>query len=71
MEKFGLIFDYFQLKSIIPFSSSSIIFFQLIFKITVPQEVQLIKREYFNMWYDLSPYYYAFTIINIPLQVRK
>ncbi|KAF3426173.1 hypothetical protein E2986_03051 [Frieseomelitta varia] len=35
----------------------------------VPLEIQLIKREYFNMWYDLSPYYYAFTIINIPLQI--
>ncbi|KAK9293493.1 hypothetical protein QLX08_011583 [Tetragonisca angustula] len=34
-----------------------------------PLEIQLIKREYFNMWYDLSPYYYAFTIINIPFQI--
>lgn len=34
-----------------------------------PSEVQLIKREYFNLWYDLSPYYCAFTVVNIPLQV--
>lgn len=34
-----------------------------------PSEVQLIKREYFNMWYDLSPYYCAFTIVNIPAQI--
>ncbi|XP_017879116.1 ATP-binding cassette sub-family G member 1-like [Ceratina calcarata] len=34
-----------------------------------PSEVQLIKREYFNMWYDLSPYYFAFTTVNIPVQI--
>ncbi|XP_050573971.1 ATP-binding cassette subfamily G member 4-like isoform X4 [Bombus affinis] len=34
-----------------------------------PSEVQLVKREYFNMWYDLSPYYCAFTIVNIPGQI--
>ncbi|XP_043264536.1 ATP-binding cassette sub-family G member 1-like [Colletes gigas] len=34
-----------------------------------PSEVQLVKREYFNMWYNLSPYYCAFTLINIPVQV--
>ncbi|XP_017760131.1 PREDICTED: ATP-binding cassette sub-family G member 1-like isoform X1 [Eufriesea mexicana] len=35
----------------------------------VPMEVKLIKREYFNMWYDLSAYYCAFTVVNIPGQV--
>ncbi|XP_034187738.2 ATP-binding cassette sub-family G member 1 isoform X1 [Osmia lignaria lignaria] len=34
-----------------------------------PAEVQLIKREYFNMWYDLSPYYCAFTVVNLPAQI--
>ncbi|XP_076174548.1 ATP-binding cassette subfamily G member 4 isoform X2 [Ptiloglossa arizonensis] len=34
-----------------------------------PSEVQLVKREYFNMWYNLSPYYCAFTVVNIPVQV--
>ncbi|XP_053980636.1 ATP-binding cassette sub-family G member 1-like [Hylaeus volcanicus] len=34
-----------------------------------PSEVQLVKREYFNMWYKLSPYYCAFTVMNIPVQV--
>lgn len=44
-------------------------FFLINIKIAVPSEVQLIKREYFNLWYDLSSYYCAFTIINIPAQV--
>ncbi|XP_076296280.1 ATP-binding cassette sub-family G member 1 isoform X1 [Lasioglossum baleicum] len=34
-----------------------------------PSEVQLVKREYFNMWYNLSPYYCAFTLVNIPAQL--
>ncbi|XP_076766313.1 ATP-binding cassette sub-family G member 1 isoform X2 [Xylocopa sonorina] len=34
-----------------------------------PSEVQLIKREYFNMWYDLSSYYCAYTVVNIPTQI--
>lgn len=34
-----------------------------------PSEVQLVKREYFNMWYNLSPYYCAFTLVNIPGQL--
>ncbi|KZC09021.1 PREDICTED: ATP-binding cassette sub-family G member 1-like [Dufourea novaeangliae] len=34
-----------------------------------PSEVQLIKREYFNMWYNLCPYYLAHTLTNIPAQL--
>ncbi|CAK9830397.1 ATP-binding cassette subfamily G member 4 [Anthophora retusa] len=34
-----------------------------------PSEVQLVKREYFNRWYDLSPYYCAFSVVNIPVQI--
>ncbi|CAK9794778.1 ATP-binding cassette subfamily G member 4 [Anthophora quadrimaculata] len=34
-----------------------------------PSEVQLVKREYFNRWYDLSPYYCAFSMVNIPVQI--
>ncbi|XP_076239728.1 ATP-binding cassette sub-family G member 1 [Calliopsis andreniformis] len=34
-----------------------------------PSEVQLVKREYFNRWYNLCPYYCAFTLINIPVQL--
>nr|XP_033326604.1 ATP-binding cassette sub-family G member 1-like [Megalopta genalis]XP_033326605.1 ATP-binding cassette sub-family G member 1-like [Megalopta genalis]XP_033326606.1 ATP-binding cassette sub-family G member 1-like [Megalopta genalis] len=34
-----------------------------------PSEVQLVKREYFNMWYNLSPYYCAFTLVNMPAQL--
>ncbi|CAB0036164.1 unnamed protein product, partial [Trichogramma brassicae] len=34
-----------------------------------PQEVQLIKREHFNRWYDLGPYFSALTVSNIPAQL--
>ncbi|OXU22442.1 hypothetical protein TSAR_008898 [Trichomalopsis sarcophagae] len=34
-----------------------------------PQEVQLVKREHFNRWYDLGPYFCALTVSNIPAQL--
>ncbi|XP_012271259.1 ATP-binding cassette sub-family G member 1-like [Orussus abietinus] len=34
-----------------------------------PSEVQHVKREHFNRWYDLSPYFCAMTLSNIPGQV--
>ncbi|XP_028045850.1 ATP-binding cassette sub-family G member 1 isoform X2 [Monomorium pharaonis] len=34
-----------------------------------PLEVQLMKREHFNRWYHLSAYFWAFTVVNIPLQI--
>ncbi|XP_076227054.1 ATP-binding cassette sub-family G member 1 isoform X2 [Nomia melanderi] len=36
-----------------------------------PAEVQLVKREYFNMWYNLSPYYCAFTVVSIPTRIME
>lgn len=34
-----------------------------------PSEVHLIKREHFNRWYDLSPYFCAHTLSSIPAQI--
>ncbi|XP_033226559.1 ATP-binding cassette sub-family G member 1-like isoform X2 [Belonocnema kinseyi] len=34
-----------------------------------PSEVHLIKREHFNRWYDLSPYFCALTVSSIPAQI--
>ncbi|XP_077297838.1 ATP-binding cassette sub-family G member 1 [Arctopsyche grandis] len=34
-----------------------------------PQEVKLVKKEYFNRWYGLAPYYAALTVSKLPLQV--
>lgn len=39
--------------------------------ISVPTEVQLLKREYFNRWYGLNAYFCALTISQIPMQVKK
>ncbi|KAF2894324.1 hypothetical protein ILUMI_11847 [Ignelater luminosus] len=34
-----------------------------------PTELQLLKREYFNRWYDLKPYFLALTLRGLPLMV--
>ncbi|EZA53084.1 hypothetical protein DMN91_003014 [Ooceraea biroi] len=34
-----------------------------------PFEIQLMKREHFNRWYEFSAYYWALTIVSIPTQV--
>ncbi|XP_025987882.2 ATP-binding cassette sub-family G member 1-like [Solenopsis invicta] len=34
-----------------------------------PSEIQLIKHEHFNRWYDLSAYFWASTVVNILLQI--
>lgn len=36
---------------------------------TDPQEVKIVKKECFNRWYGLTPYYMALTVSRIPLQV--
>lgn len=36
---------------------------------TVPSEIPIISREYFNRWYSLKSYYLAVTVADIPLQV--
>ncbi|KAL6433359.1 hypothetical protein ACFW04_006493 [Cataglyphis niger] len=35
----------------------------------VPYEIKILKREYINRWYNLNAYYWALTVINIPLQI--
>jgi len=42
----------------------------LLYFFTVPQEVQLLKREHFNRWYSLPAYVCALSIARIPLLVR-
>lgn len=34
----------------------------------VPTQVQLLKREHFNHWYQLKPYYFAMIIAKLPIQ---
>jgi len=34
-----------------------------------PTEIQVMKREHFNRWYDLSAYYWALTVVGIPPQI--
>lgn len=36
---------------------------------TVPGEVKLLKKECFNRWYSLMPYYAALTVSRLPFQV--
>lgn len=37
--------------------------------ISDPQEVKLVKKEHFNGWYNLIPYYGALTVSKLPVQV--
>lgn len=34
-----------------------------------PQELRVVKKECFNRWYGLSPYYLALTISRLPFQI--
>lgn len=34
--------------------------------LSYPMEIQKVKREYFNRWYDLKPYFLALTVSTIP-----
>ena len=43
--------------------------FNKILILTVPSEVKLMKKEYFNRWYGLNSYYMAMTLSKIPVQV--
>lgn len=36
---------------------------------TDPQELRVVKKECFNRWYGLTPYYLALTISRLPLQI--
>lgn len=47
------------------------IMFNKIFILTVPNEVKLMKKEYFNRWYGLNSFYMAMTLSKIPVQVSK
>lgn len=44
-------------------------FFTSCFVSVVPQEVRLLKREHFNRWYSLNPYFCALTVSRLPIQV--
>lgn len=37
--------------------------------VAVPKEVQLVKREYFNRWYGLKPYYAALVVSRTPATI--
>lgn len=39
------------------------------FFVTVPSEVQLLKREHFNRWFRIGPYYMAMIVAKLPMQI--
>lgn len=55
------------------FCLSLVVFFMYTYSMTpvllFPQQVHLLRREYFNHWYSLKAYYTALTISNIPLMI--
>lgn len=34
-----------------------------------PTEIQLLKREHFNRWFRIGPYYWSFIIAKLPMQI--
>lgn len=36
---------------------------------TVPLEMEIMRREHFNRWYQLGPYYMSVILFEIPFQV--
>lgn len=34
-----------------------------------PTEIQLLKREHFNRWFGIGPYYWSFIIAKLPMQI--
>jgi short subunit fatty acids transporter len=43
--------------------------FIFIFNFTDPSELRVVKKECFNRWYSLLPYYFALTLSRLPLQI--
>lgn len=41
----------------------------IIFPFTVPLEMETLRREHFNRWYNLVPYYLSIILFEIPFQV--
>jgi hypothetical protein len=40
-----------------------------LFPPTDPPELRVVKKECFNRWYSLPPYYFALTLSRLPLQI--
>lgn len=38
-------------------------------RVTVPSEIRLLKREYFNRWYGLTSYFLAMSFSRLPAQI--
>jgi len=36
---------------------------------SVPLELLVMRKEYFNRWYSLSSYYISVTLVDLPVQV--
>lgn len=43
-------------------------FYVWYFRLQFPLEVQLLKREHFNRWFRIGPYYLAMTAAKLPMQ---
>lgn len=44
--------------------------FIILIYISVPSELPIISKEYFNKWYSLKSYFLAVTLADVPIQVR-
>lgn len=49
-------------------SEISLLHFHVNF-ISVPSEIALLRREHFNRWFKLAPYYWAIICARLPIQI--
>ncbi|CAH2091355.1 unnamed protein product [Euphydryas editha] len=70
---FGMANDGTQMFNHLKLCVGIVIFFsytQIMVPVLVyPQEVKLVKKEHFNCWYSLLPYYAALTVSKLPVQI--
>lgn len=70
---FGMANDGTQMFNHLKMCVGLVIFFaytQVMVPVVVyPQEVKLVKKEHFNSWYGLLPYYAALTVSKLPVQI--
>lgn len=51
------------------FDDSPIFYSKLMFEFSVPSEIALLRREHFNRWFKLAPYYWALLLGRLPIQI--
>lgn len=52
-----------------PCERNNVNVYLMCFPFAVPSEVQLLKREHFNRWFRIGPFYMAMIMAKLPMQI--